>query len=70
MDTYVKPGRVRKSLDMLSELSILSSKVQLEIEADPIVWAYHATGDLIRNTMYRVFSLWRYQELVPWIPAR
>ena len=69
MDTLAKPDRVRKSLDILSEVPILFAKAQLEAGADAIVWADHATGDLIRNTMYRDFLLWRHQELVPRIPA-
>ncbi|HJL86393.1 MAG: uroporphyrinogen decarboxylase family protein [SAR324 cluster bacterium] len=69
MDTLAKPERVRKSLDLLSQVPILFAKAQLEAGADAIVWADHATGDLIRNTMYRDFLLWRHQELVPQIPA-
>jgi len=69
MDTIANPGRVRKSLDVLSEVPILFAKAQLEAGADAIVWADHATGDLIRNTMYRDFLLWRHQHLVPQIPA-
>ena len=42
---------------------------QLAAGADAIVWADHATGDLIRNTMYRDFLLWRHQALVPQVPA-
>ncbi|GIS91000.1 MAG: hypothetical protein CM1200mP20_10410 [Pseudomonadota bacterium] len=55
MDTIADPDRVRKSLDTLSEVPILFAKAQLEAGADAIVWADHATGDLIRNTMYRDF---------------
>ena len=69
MDTIADPDRVRKSLDTLSEVPILFAKAQLEAGADAIVWADHATGDLIRNTMYRDFLLWRHQELVPQVPA-
>ncbi len=69
MDTIADPDRVRKSLDTLSQVPILFAKAQLEAGADAIVWADHATGDLIRNTMYRDFLLWRHQELVPQVPA-
>ena len=69
MDTIADPDRVRKSLDTLSEVPILFAKAQLEAGADAIVWADHATGDLIRNTMYRDFLLWRHKELVPQVPC-
>ncbi len=69
MDTLADPERVRRSLDALSEVPILFAKAQLEAGADAIVWADHATGDLIRNTMYRDFLLWRHQALVPQVPA-
>ncbi len=69
MDTIADPDRVRKSLDTLSQVPVLFAKAQLEAGADAIVWADHATGDLIRNTMYRDFLLWRHQELVPQVPG-
>ena len=69
MDTLADPERVRRSLDALSEVPIMFAKAQLDAGADAIVWADHATGDLIRNTMYRDFLLWRHQALVPQVPA-
>ena len=69
MDTLANPERVRRSLNLLSDVPILFAKAQLDAGADAIVWADHATGDLIRNTMYRDFLLWRHQELVQLVPA-
>mgnify|MGYP003325215440 FL=1 len=69
MDTIADPDRAKESLDTLSEVPVLFAKAQLEAGADAIVWADHATGDLIRNTMYRDFLLWRHQELVPQVPS-
>ena len=37
MDTLAKPERVRKSLDLLSQVPILFAKAQLEAGADAIV---------------------------------
>jgi [methyl-Co(III) methanol-specific corrinoid protein]:coenzyme M methyltransferase len=68
-DTIMDPDRVRKSLDTLSPVPVAFAKAQLEAGADAIVWADHATGDLVRNTMYRDFLLPYHQELVPQVPA-
>ena len=69
MDTLADPDRVRRSLDTLQQVPILFAKAQLEAGADAIVWADHATGDLVRNTMYRDFLLPMHQQLVPQVPA-
>ena len=68
-DTIMDPDRVRRSLEVLSPVPIVFARAQLEAGADAIVWADHATGDLIRNTMYRDFLLPIHQELVPQVPA-
>lgn len=65
LDTLMDPDRVNRSLDALSQVPIAFAKAQLEAGADAIVWADHATGDLVRNTMYRDFLLHRHQELIP-----
>jgi len=65
LDTLVDPDRVNKSLDTLSPVPVLFAKAQLEAGADAIVWADHATGDLVRSDMYRDFLLPRHKELVP-----
>ena len=69
MDTLADPDRVRRSLDVLQQVPVLFAKAQLEAGADAIVWADHATGDLVRNTMYRDFLLPMHQQLVPQVPA-
>jgi [methyl-Co(III) methanol-specific corrinoid protein]:coenzyme M methyltransferase len=68
-DTLMDPDRVRKSLDTLSPVPVAFAKAQLEAGADAIVWADHATGDLVRNTMYRDFLLPYHQHLVPQVPG-
>ena len=69
LDTLLDPDRVRKSLDTLMPVPIAFAKAQLEAGADAIVWADHATGDLVRNTMYRDFLLPLHQQLIPQVPA-
>ena len=65
LDTILDPDRVNRSLDVLSPIPVLFAKAQLEAGADAIVWADHATGDLVRNTMYRDLLLHRHQKLIP-----
>lgn len=69
LDTLLNPDRVRRSLETLKAVPLAFAKAQLEAGADAIVWADHATGDLIRNTMYRDFLLPLHRELVPQVPA-
>jgi [methyl-Co(III) methanol-specific corrinoid protein]:coenzyme M methyltransferase len=64
-DTLLNPDRVNQSLDTLSPVPIVFARAQLEAGADAIVWADHTTGNLVRNTMYRDFLLWRHQQLIP-----
>ena len=68
-DTIMDPDRVRKSLETLAPVPVLYAAAQLEAGADAIVWADHATGDLVRNTMYRDFLLPHHQELLPQVEA-
>lgn len=68
-DTLMDPDRVRRSLDTLQEVPIVFARAQLDAGADAIVWADHATGDLVRNTMYRDVLLPYHQRLVPQVPA-
>lgn len=68
-DTIMDPDRVRKSLETLAPVPLVYAQAQLDAGADAIVWADHATGDLVRNTMYRDFLLPHHQELVSQVPA-
>ncbi|CAN5560002.1 MtaA/CmuA family methyltransferase [soil metagenome] len=68
-DTIMDPDRVRRSLEVLAPVPVLFAKAQLEAGADAIVWADHATGNLVRNTMYRDFLLPWHKELIPQVPA-
>ncbi len=68
-DTLMDPDRVRESLQTLKIVPLTFARAQIEAGADAIVWADHATGDLVRNTMYRDFLLPLHQELIPQVPA-
>lgn len=67
--TLVDPDYVRRSLETLMPVPVVFAKAQLEAGADVILWADHATGDLIRATMYRDFLLPLHKELIPQVPA-
>jgi MtaA/CmuA family methyltransferase len=69
LDTLLDPDRVRRSLQTLKQVPVTFAQAQVEAGADAIVWADHATGDLVRNTMYRDFLLPLHQELIPQVPA-
>jgi len=68
-DTLMAPERVRLSLRTLAPVPVLVARAQVEAGADAICWGDHATGDLVRATMYRDFLLPLHQELVPQVPA-
>jgi [methyl-Co(III) methanol-specific corrinoid protein]:coenzyme M methyltransferase len=69
IDTLTDPDRVRRSLEVLKVVPVTFANALLEAGADAIVWADHATGDVVRNTMYRDFLLPLHQELIPQVPA-
>lgn len=69
LDTLLNPDRVRRSLEVLAPVPLVFAQAQLDAGADAIVWADHATGNLVRNTMYRDFLLPLHQKLVPQVPA-
>lgn len=57
LETLLDPDKVRRYLDALLPASLLSGKAQIEAGADVILWGDHATGDLVRGSMYRDFLL-------------
>ncbi len=68
-NTLKNPDRVRRSLEVLKVVPLVFAQAQIEAGADAIVWADHATGDLIRATMYRDFLLPLHKELIPQVAA-
>ena len=65
LDTLLDADRTKKSLEVLAPVPVLFAKAQIEAGADAVVWADHATGDLVRNTMYEEMLLPHHQNLVP-----
>ena len=69
LDTLLDPERVRRSLETLAPVPLLFARAQIEAGADAICWPDHATGDLVRASMYRDFLLPIHKRLVPQVPA-
>lgn len=69
INTLLDPDRVRRSLETLKIVPVTFAEAQVEAGADAIVWADHATGDLVRNTTYRNFLMALHQELMPQVPV-
>jgi len=63
LDTIDNPGRVRRFLDVLKEVTVLFGKAQMRAGADVLVVADHATGDLVSPACYRDFLLPVHQEI-------
>ncbi|MCL4488858.1 MAG: MtaA/CmuA family methyltransferase [Chloroflexi bacterium] len=63
------PDRVRRSLEVLKAVPLAFAQAQIQAGADAIVWADHATGDLVRASMYRDLLLPLHQELIPKVPV-
>jgi MtaA/CmuA family methyltransferase len=62
-DTLVDPDKVRGFLDRLTTVTLLFGRAQIAAGADVLCLADHATGDLVRGTMYRDFLMPIHQEL-------
>ncbi len=61
--TLVEPDKVRRFLDRLKAVTLLFGRAQIAAGADVLCLADHATGDLVRGTMYRDFLQAIHQEL-------
>ncbi len=59
----LKPDRVHDYLEALKELPVMFAKAQVEIGADVMMLADHATGDLVSGKTYRDFLLPVHQEI-------
>lgn len=62
--TMTDPGKVRRYLERLKEVTALFARAQFQAGADVVVLADHATGDLVSPRTYRDFLLPIHQELV------
>ncbi len=64
METLLEPEKVRGFLDRLKAVPLLFGTAQIAAGADLLCLADHATGDLVRGTMYRDFLQPIHRELV------
>ncbi len=62
--TKLEPDTVHAFLDRLKAVTILFGKAQIAAGADMLCLADHATGDLVRGTMYRDFLLPVHREIL------
>jgi methylthiol:coenzyme M methyltransferase len=62
-ETLLEPERVRRFLDRLKAVTLLFGQAQIAAGADALCLADHATGDLVRGTMYRDFLQAIHREL-------
>jgi methylthiol:coenzyme M methyltransferase len=64
VETLLEPEKVRAFLDRLKAIPLLFGNAQVAAGADMLCLADHATGDLVRGTMYRDFLQSIHRELV------
>ena len=64
IETLLEPDKVRGFLDRLRAVPLLFGHAQVAAGAHALCLADHATGDLVRGTMYRDFLQPIHQELV------
>ncbi len=62
-DTLLDPERVQAFLHRLKAVTLCFGQAQIDAGADALCLAEHATGDLVRGTMYRDFLLPIHREL-------
>jgi MtaA/CmuA family methyltransferase len=62
-DTLIDPDKVRAFLERLAAVTLRFGRAQIAAGADLLCLADHATGDLVRGTMYRDFLLPIHREL-------
>jgi [methyl-Co(III) methanol-specific corrinoid protein]:coenzyme M methyltransferase len=62
-ETLLEPDRVRGFLEQLKAVTLLFGRAQIAAGADVLCLADHATGDLVRGTMYRDFLQPIHREL-------
>ncbi len=63
IETILDPDKVRRYLDRLVQVSLLSGKAQIEAGADAILWCDQATGDLVSRATYCSFLLPIHKEV-------
>jgi len=63
-DTLLDPDRVHRWLDALQEITRCFAHAQIDAGIDLLCLADHATGDLVRGTMYRDFLRDRHARMI------
>jgi len=61
--TKLDPDRVRRSMDVLKQVSLAFARAQIQAGADIICLADHASGGIVSPLAYRDFLLPLHQEL-------
>jgi len=69
VNTILRPDDVRRSMDLLKEVTATFARAQVEAGADALCLGDHATGDLVSARMYREFLFPIHQELAQCIDA-
>ncbi len=64
LETLTDPDKVRRFLDRLKLVPVLFGKAQIAAGADVLCLADHATGDLVRGSMYRDFLQPIHREII------
>ncbi len=64
VSTITDPVRARRSLEVLTEVTIAFARAQVEAGADVICLADHATGGIVSPRMYREMLLPIHQQIV------
>jgi len=64
METLLEPNKVRGFLDRLKTVPLVFGKAQIDCGADALCLADHATGDLVRGSMYQDFLQPIHREVV------
>jgi [methyl-Co(III) methanol-specific corrinoid protein]:coenzyme M methyltransferase len=67
--TIDEPDEVKRSLDVLKELTVLFGQAQIDAGADLLTLPDHATGDLVSADYYREFLQEIHTELCERIPC-
>lgn len=64
LETLTDPDKVRRFLDRLKLVPVLFGKAQIAAGADVLCLADHATGDLVRGSVYRDFLQPIHKEII------
>lgn len=69
IDTILDPDKIHAYVRAFLQASLLSAKAQIKAGADVIMWADHATGDLVSAKCYHDFLMAVHQEVTATLGA-